>query len=246
MDERTCVECDGPMTGRHPSAKVCSKACRVARLVKSDAYKRARARHKQTDKYQQTAARYRRSGECAACGDSTRPESTHCRACWNRNCGPPAPAPRSGQRQRLALAKIAQAACGSTLSGILTNGPCACCGELFTAQSWRLDRPAIYCSQRCLRRAGKDRRRAVKREAFVSNVNRKAIYERDGYRCGLCGTRLAMTEVVPHPLAPTIDHVVPLAEGGKHEPANCQAAHFLCNSRKGDRAGLAEQLRLIA
>jgi len=41
--------------------------------------------------------------------------------------------------------------------------------------------------------------------------------------------------VVPHPLAPTIDHVVPLAAGGLHEPANVQLAHFLCNARKSDR-----------
>jgi 5-methylcytosine-specific restriction endonuclease McrA len=51
----------------------------------------------------------------------------------------------------------------------------------------------------------------------------------------LCGEPLAMAEQVPHPLAPTIDHVIPLARGGWHAPDNVQAAHFLCNSRKSDR-----------
>jgi 5-methylcytosine-specific restriction endonuclease McrA len=36
-------------------------------------------------------------------------------------------------------------------------------------------------------------------------------------------------------MAPTIDHVLALAAGGTHEMANVQAAHFICNSLKGDR-----------
>jgi 5-methylcytosine-specific restriction endonuclease McrA len=53
--------------------------------------------------------------------------------------------------------------------------------------------------------------------------------------CRLCGDPMMMGQAVPHPKAPTIDHVIPLAKGGTHEPANVQAAHFLCNSIKGDR-----------
>ncbi len=48
------------------------------------------------------------------------------------------------------------------------------------------------------------------------------------------------------PLAPVIDHIVPLDAGGLHEPANVQCAHFLCNSKKGARVyGAGEQLRLV-
>jgi 5-methylcytosine-specific restriction endonuclease McrA len=44
----------------------------------------------------------------------------------------------------------------------------------------------------------------------------------------------------------TLDHVVPLAKGGTHEPANTQIAHAVCNSRKndsivGDIAALARE-----
>lgn len=73
------------------------------------------------------------------------------------------------------------------------------------------------------------------RAAFVAPVSPAAIYARDEFTCKLCGDPLAMAEVVPHPLAPTIDHVLALANGGTHEPANVQAAHFLCNVRKSDR-----------
>jgi 5-methylcytosine-specific restriction endonuclease McrA len=43
------------------------------------------------------------------------------------------------------------------------------------------------------------------------------------------------TERVPHPLAPTLDHIVPLARGGHHTRDNTQCAHFSCNTRKGAR-----------
>lgn len=53
-----------------------------------------------------------------------------------------------------------------------------------------------------------------------------------------------MTKAVPHPKAPTIDHVVPLAEGGADTAANVRLAHFICNSMRGNRGG-GEQLALI-
>jgi 5-methylcytosine-specific restriction endonuclease McrA len=36
-------------------------------------------------------------------------------------------------------------------------------------------------------------------------------------------------------MSPTIDHILPLARGGTHEPSNVQAAHFGCNAAKGAR-----------
>ncbi|MCX4786475.1 HNH endonuclease [Streptomyces sp. NBC_01221] len=69
------------------------------------------------------------------------------------------------------------------------------------------------------------------------------IAERDRTRCGLCGGRVAMKQKVPHPKAPTIDHIVPVSEGGDDTRANVQLAHFRCNSVKGARG--CQQLALI-
>jgi len=52
-----------------------------------------------------------------------------------------------------------------------------------------------------------------------------------------------MTKVVPHPKAPTIDHIVPLSAGGDDTKANVQLAHFSCNTRKN--VGGSQQLRII-
>lgn len=63
-------------------------------------------------------------------------------------------------------------------------------------------------------------------------VYRKRIAERDGWRCKICGKQVNKRAKVPHPSAPTLDHIVPLAAGGRHEPTNVQLAHFRCNRIK--------------
>jgi 5-methylcytosine-specific restriction endonuclease McrA len=90
------------------------------------------------------------------------------------------------------------------------------------------------------RRDGKHRRRARQRDAYRAPVSSSKTFERDDYECQLCGEPMGMADKVPHPLAPTIDHIIPLARGGTHEPSNVQSAHFICNSYKGDREHVFE------
>lgn len=62
----------------------------------------------------------------------------------------------------------------------------------------------------------------------VSNKMRFAIYARDGYRCKKCGVsdRDAQLE---------IDHIIPIAKGGKTTYDNLQTLCHKCNLEKGDR-----------
>lgn len=146
---------------------------------------------------------------------------------------------------------------------------CAECDAPFTVTSLGA-RNAKFCSQQCKTRCAarsrayqnararyrkslkgkrqlaksRARHRARKRDAFVEDVLPDEIYQRDRYTCRLCGKRLAMTKFAPHPKSPSIDHIIPLSQGGTHEPANVQAAHFICNARKSDRLG-GDQLLLI-
>jgi 5-methylcytosine-specific restriction endonuclease McrA len=120
---------------------------------------------------------------------------------------------------------------------IFKCGNCASCGQAFVTV-----RVTITCSDACAtnwqsdkRREHKHARRARKRSAYRSPVVRSAIYLRDDYTCQLCMKPIDMAAMVPHPYAPTIDHTIPLARGGTHEPSNVQAAHFICNSYKSDR-----------
>ncbi|MGW3595000.1 HNH endonuclease [Streptomyces sp. NPDC005167] len=87
------------------------------------------------------------------------------------------------------------------------------------------------------------RRRAAKRGGASEPYTLAQIAERDKHLCGLCGESVPMGQKVPHPKAPTIDHVVPVSEGGDDTRANVQLAHFRCNSAKGARG--CQQLALI-
>lgn len=93
-------------------------------------------------------------------------------------------------------------------------------------------------------RINRARRRAVLKAAYVAPVDPKAIHARDKNICHLCGKKVKAGTKVPHPLAPTLDHLIPLAAGGTHEPANVATAHFICNSRKQHHGG-GEQLALL-
>jgi 5-methylcytosine-specific restriction endonuclease McrA len=91
-----------------------------------------------------------------------------------------------------------------------------------------------YCSNTCQNRATRTRRRARKREAFVEEVWRSKVFERDGWICGICGDPVNRDAKVPELDAPVMDHIVPLAQGGEHSYSNTQCAHFYCNSVKRD------------
>lgn len=76
-------------------------------------------------------------------------------------------------------------------------------------------------------------------------TDRTYKHGRHGYKKGCRGGKTDPTKAAPHPNSPTIDHVIPLAQGGTHEPPNCRTACFQCNSHKGDRGG-GEQMLLVA
>lgn len=95
-------------------------------------------------------------------------------------------------------------------------------------RAWR-----IANAQRVLEK--NHRRRARLLDAFVAPVDSATIWERDGGVCQLCREAIDPTLEWPDRMSRTIDHVVPLARGGTHEPANVQLAHAICNVIKGDR-----------
>lgn len=80
-----------------------------------------------------------------------------------------------------------------------------------------------------------NRRRAHKLSREHEKIDRDLVFERDGYECKLCMRPLDMGARFPHPLSPTLDHIIPLNKGGHHLYVNLQAAHFRCNTAKGDR-----------
>ncbi len=124
---------------------------------------------------------------------------------------------------------------------IPTTKSCADCGENYTTPT------AANCGvcKRCQkRRYGKsDRKRARYHGVGYEPISRLKVYQRDGWKCGLCGKAVDRRVMAPHPMSVSLDHVVPLSMGGDHVYANVQCAHFGCNSLKG--AGGGQQLALV-
>lgn len=116
------------------------------------------------------------------------------------------------------------------------------------------DKKTRFCSRACMRRYSKrinkerygrnHRQRARRAGVAYEPVNVKRVYERDGWMCGICGGKIAKDKKAPHPRSPSIDHIIPLSLGGPHTYDNVQAAHFGCNSMKGNSSGCA-QLRVF-
>ena len=60
--------------------------------------------------------------------------------------------------------------------------------------------------------------------------------------CGICGQPVDKSLRFPHPMSPTVDHIIPIDRGG-HPSAieNLQLAHFACNRQKSDRLQCGQQ-----
>lgn len=103
-----------------------------------------------------------------------------------------------------------------------------------------------FCSQACQTRYGRlhyvsprgdrdARRKARERNAVVERVDARLVFDRDGWRCWLCGATIDPDVPRRSRWGATLDHVQPLALGGLHEYANVRAAHMVCNARRGAR-----------
>lgn len=122
--------------------------------------------------------------------------------------------------------------------------PCRYLHEM--AKRWRPPSTAELEARRRARR----RRKLIGRQKPYRDTD---IFERDGYRCHL---RLTGECVMPrarcNPLAnrmlddtaPTIDHIIPLCDGGDDTPENVATAHRKCNWMRAQHGTV--QLRWVA
>ena len=136
-------------------------------------------------------------------------------------------------RKRVCRARrqLSRAAAGTRGSGVFCAGRCVRCGESFIR---RCTTPTGHCSRSCWSRDKNATRRALIRSLDDGTVSRWGIFERDGWACHICGDPVDRSAEVPDLSAPTLDHVIPLAKGGRHTETNIKTAHFYCNSAKRD------------
>ncbi|CAA7403975.1 unnamed protein product [Spirodela intermedia] len=75
----------------------------------------------------------------------------------------------------------------------------------------------------------------VKRRRRRNSLSRKAVLHRDSYTCQYCASHEDLT----------IDHIVPVSQGGEWKWENLVAACLKCNSRKGNKTLEQANMKLI-
>jgi hypothetical protein len=92
--------------------------------------------------------------------------------------------------------------------------------------------------------------RTPSRDLLIEQIDPVDVFNRDGWKCQLCGVDL----VWPEPgvkrstrrNSPTVDHIHPVALGGKHEMANVRSACVGCNLSQGGPVGSLRRKLLAA
>lgn len=127
----------------------------------------------------------------------------------------------------------------------MTERLCAECGVAFVPQYG--DKRRVFCSDKCLKkhskRITKAARRARERKLPHETIDPMDVFKRAMWRCYLCGrATLPTLRGTTDPLAPELDHIVPLAMGGAHILTNVACTCRECNQAKG--AAVLGQLRM--
>lgn len=237
-----CLVCGGLVTRRGrrgPPAKVCSTICKLRRDGQLKAI-----RHPRPPKRKGRTVHDR---TCVACGTTFKHLNPKARCC-------------SGVCV-LKCAKARQAETRAEQARRRHGRTCERCGIEFVMRrpSGRANRGATvegrFCSRLCAhdgveyatpsdaRRARKHRRRARERAGEAERFSGVEIFQRDGWRCGICHRHVDRRLRHPHQMSASIDHIVPISEGGHHVRRNVQCAHLKCNVAKGTKA--AGQLLLF-
>jgi len=75
---------------------------------------------------------------------------------------------------------------------------------------------------------------------WISASRRTALYERDGYRCQICGCDVLLGE--PNsPRAATLDHIKPRSLRGTDEDDNLRTACRYCNTLRGNNIVITDE-----
>lgn len=72
------------------------------------------------------------------------------------------------------------------------------------------------------------KRYALRKSAFIEDVDPIELYEEQKGICYLCKVNFSFKEM-------ELDHVYPIAKGGKHQKSNCKMACVKCNRSKGSK-----------
>lgn len=224
---RTCVHCGAGFSTSNKVKIYCSKACGTAAWRQDNLQKVRLWSERARDKEQESRAPFSRvtHNDCKICGRGF--WSAKRRYFCMRDCEL-----EHGRRQGQIYAAGKKD---------LTPHLCKQCGVLFVAEYGNGRR--VFCSDTCVRKnhnktkpRGTNAHRAKLAGVERRYFNELRIFERDKWRCRLCGRKTPMKlRGTYEDAAPELDHVIPLSKGGGHVQENVQCTCRRCNLGKGDR-----------
>ncbi len=97
------------------------------------------------------------------------------------------------------------------------------------SRQWKLEHPEEW---RAMSRDASRLRRARRRAVGWERIKAADIFERDGWRCQICGCETLREWEADNVWSPELDHIIPLARGGPHTRANTQLLCRRCNAHK--------------
>lgn len=80
------------------------------------------------------------------------------------------------------------------------------------------------------------KRRALRAGVASDPYTVDLVAERDEFVCHLCGHSVDMSLYWPDRYSPSVDHVVPLSQGGDDTLANVRLSHLTCNVRRNAKS----------
>lgn len=76
------------------------------------------------------------------------------------------------------------------------------------------------------------KRRAI--YAKGDEINHLLLFKLHNWRCWVCKEPINRNLRFPNYYAATVEHIIPLCKGGRHDWTNVVPAHAICNFTKGD------------
>lgn len=113
---------------------------------------------------------------------------------------------------------------------------CVDCGSVFVHRRKSCGRTPLCkgCSRR--RYLEHNARKNHKRRApGLPVLSVYQLAERDGCRCNICGRKVDLKLSGRAKYGPTIDHLIPISQGGTNAADNLALAHRACNVARGNR-----------
>lgn len=247
---RLCDECGAEYEARHPKSRYCSRSCQG----KASKDRRSRLPHTHTCKGCGKGYTPRRSDAHTYCSRECAfedwalhkkgkvcvvrfPECVECGSRFASNgpalvCGSVC---RDTRSRRISREKAKEQHTSKTVQ-------CRQCKTVFRTRYG--DTRSVFCSKACARASrepGNFRRRARNHGVTHEHVNPLKVFERDGWRCQICGKDTPQSRRGSRMSnAPELDHRIPMSCGGPHSYENVQCTCHSCNQEKSNRSEVGQ------